>query len=163
MKRIGILSDTHSYFDEAIFKHFINCDEVWHIGDFGNYYVIDKLKGFKPLIGVYGNIDDATIKAEFPLVQCFDCEEVKVLMTHIGGYPPKYNIASKALIKEHRPQLFLSGHSHILKVMYDDVNQCLHINPGACGIHGWHTVRTLIRIVIDGKNIKNCEVIELHK
>lgn len=161
MTQIGIISDTHSYLDEAVFKHFANCDEVWHIGDFGDVSVAEKLKEFKPLKGVYGNIDDSNIREEYPLHHCFMCEEVKVLMTHIGGYPPKYNPASKALLKQYQPQLFLSGHSHILKVMYDDAIKCLHINPGAAGKHGWHSVRTLIRIVIDGKVIKNCEVIEL--
>jgi putative phosphoesterase len=161
MKRIGIISDTHSYLDEAVFNHFEKCDELWHIGDFGEESVAEKLKGFKPLRGVYGNIDESGIREEFPLYDCFLCEEVKVLMTHIGGYPPKYNAASKALIKQCQPQLFLSGHSHILKVMYDEAFKCLHINPGAAGKHGWHHVRTLIRIVIDGKAIKNCEVIEL--
>ena len=161
MTQIGIISDTHSYLDLAVFKHFTNCDEIWHIGDFGDVSVAKQLIDFKPTKGVYGNIDASDIKELFPLYLSFYCEEVKVLMTHIGGYPPKYNPASKALIKEHQPQLFLSGHSHILKVMYDDKINCLHINPGAAGKHGWHQVRTLIRIIIDGKTIKNCEVIEL--
>ena len=161
MTRIGIISDTHSYLDEAVFKHFANCDEVWHIGDFGDVAVAESLKAFKPLKGVYGNIDDHKIRDNYLLYASFMCEEVSVLMTHIGGYPPKYNTASRALIKQYKPQLFLSGHSHILKVMYDDALKCLHINPGAAGKHGWHKVRTLIRIVIDGAIIKNCEVIEL--
>ena len=161
MKQIGIISDTHSYLDDAVFKHFEPCDELWHIGDFGDPIVAEKLSSFKPLRGVYGNIDEAEIREQYPLNECFMCEEVKVLMTHIGGYPPKYNPMSKALIKQHQPQLFLSGHSHILKVVYDDVFKCLHINPGAAGKHGWHTVRTLIRIAIDGTDIKKCEVIEL--
>ena len=161
MKQIGIISDTHSFLDDAVFKHFAHCDEVWHIGDFGDSALADKLSAFKPLRGVYGNIDAHEIRADYPLFETFSCEEVKVLMTHIGGYPPKYNAASKALIKEHQPQLFLSGHSHILKIMYDEAVQCLHINPGAAGKHGWHKVRTLVRIAIDGAVIKNCEVIEL--
>ena len=159
MTQIGIISDTHSYLDENVFKHFASCDEIWHIGDFGTKDVAEKLKEFKPLKGVYGNIDEADIREEFPLIMSFRCEEVQVLMTHIGGYPPKYNAASKPLIRQHKPQLFLSGHSHILKVMYDDAFNCLHINPGAAGKHGWHAVRTLIRIKIDGSIIKNCEVI----
>ncbi len=161
MTQIGIISDTHSYLDEAVFKHFDNCDEIWHIGDFGVESVADKLKAFKPLKGVYGNIDDHQLRVQYPLYQSFLCEEVSVLMTHIGGYPPKYNPASKGLIKQYKPQLFLSGHSHILKVMYDDTFKCLHINPGAAGKQGWHQLRTLIRITIDGAIIKNCEVIEL--
>jgi len=163
MTRIGIISDTHSYLDDAVFNHFANCDEVWHIGDFGDKSVAEKLKAFKPFRGVYGNIDESGIREDFPLYEYFTCEEVKVLMTHIGGYPPKYNPSSKALIKQYQPQLFLSGHSHILKIMYDDALKCLHINPGAAGNHGWHSVRTLVRIVIDGSIIKNCEVIELKK
>ena len=118
---------------------------------------------FKPTVGVYGNIDESGIRELFPLFRSFYCEEVKVLMTHIGGYPPRYNPASKSLLREHQPQIFLSGHSHILKVMYDEKINCLHINPGAAGKHGWHQVRTLVRIVIDGKTIRNCEVIELGK
>ncbi len=161
MKQIGIISDTHSFLDDAVFKHFAHCDEVWHIGDFGDSALANKLSAFKPLRGVYGNIDGQEVRADYPLFETFSCEEVKVLMTHIGGYPPKYNAASKALIKEHQPQLFLSGHSHILKIMYDEAVQCLHINPGAAGKHGWHKVRTLVRIAIDGAVIKNCEVIEL--
>ncbi len=161
MKQIGIISDTHSFLDDAVFRHFAHCDEVWHIGDFGDSALANKLSAFKPLRGVYGNIDGQEVRADYPLFETFSCEEVKVLMTHIGGYPPKYNAASKALIKEHQPQLFLSGHSHILKIMYDEAVQCLHINPGAAGKHGWHKVRTLVRIAIDGAVIKNCEVIEL--
>jgi len=161
MTQIGIISDTHSYLDDNVFKHFSNCDEIWHIGDFGSIEIANKLKAFKPLKGVYGNIDDSDIREEFPLVLFFKCEGVQVLMTHIGGYPQKYNTSSKLLIKQHKPQLFLSGHSHILKVMYDDSLKCLHINPGAAGFHGWHAVRTLVRIKIDGSIIKDCEVIEL--
>ncbi|MFP5040253.1 metallophosphoesterase family protein [Parasediminibacterium sp. JCM 36343] len=161
MTKIGILSDTHSFLDEAVFTHFAQCDEIWHIGDFGDAEVAEKLQAFKPLKGVYGNIDEAGIREAFPLYNSFLCEDVPVLMTHIGGYPPKYNAASKALMKQYRPKLFLSGHSHILKVMYDEAFGCLHINPGAAGKHGWHAVRTLIRIAIDGSIIKNCEIIEL--
>ena len=163
MTRIGLLSDTHGYLDEAIFDHFKDCDEVWHGGDFGEGQVIEKLKAFKPLRGVYGNIDSAAIYPEFPEQLVFMCEEVKVLMKHIGGYPPNYNVATKKEIILHRPQLFISGHSHILKIMYDDQLQCLHMNPGAAGKHGWHKMRTAIRFVIDGKEMKDCEVIELGK
>jgi len=160
MKQIGLISDTHGYLDNAIFEHFKNCDEIWHAGDFGND-VIELLQDFKPLKGVYGNIDSAVIRPKFPEQLVFMCEEVKVMMRHIGGYPPKYNTETKKEILIHKPKLFISGHSHILKVMYDDKLQCLHINPGAAGKQGWHKVRTVIRFVIDGKNIKDCEVIEL--
>ena len=161
MKRIGLISDTHGYLDEAVFRHFENCDEVWHGGDFGSALVAEQLRGFKPLKGVYGNIDGADIRNEFPEQLVFTCEDVKVLMIHIGGYPPNYKPGIASMIKREQPQLFICGHSHILKVIYDDKLQCLHMNPGAAGRQGWHKVRTLIRFVIDGKDMKNCEVIEL--
>lgn len=160
MVRIGLISDTHGYLDENVFEHFKNCDEVWHGGDFGDA-VVQSLKIFKPLKGVYGNIDDNKIRNEFPEQLVFMCEEVKVMLRHIGGYPPKYNPETKKEILLHKPQLFISGHSHILKIIYDEKLECLHMNPGAAGKQGWHKVRTIIRFDIDGKDIKNCEVIEL--
>ena len=165
MTRIGLISDTHSYLDEAVFNHFEQCDEIWHAGDFGEG-VAEKLKAlnkFKKMKGVYGNIDDQAIRNEFPEQLVFMCEEVKVLMRHIGGSPPKYNPETRKELQLHQPQLFISGHSHILKVVYDDNIHCLHMNPGAAGKHGWHKMRTLIRFTIDGKNMKDCEVIELGK
>jgi len=162
MTRIGLISDTHGYLDETVFKHFENCDEVWHAGDFGEG-VAQRIKERKRIQGVYGNIDDAMIRNEFPEQLVFMCEEVKVLLRHIGGSPPKYNPETRKELLIHQPQLFISGHSHILKIMYDDKLQCLHMNPGAAGKHGWHKVRTLIRFVIDGKEMKDCEVIELGK
>ena len=161
MTRIGLISDTHNYLDEAVFKHFDQCDEIWHGGDFGTAELADRLKAFKPLRGVYGNIDGYDIRSEFPEKLRFTCEEVQVLITHIGGYPGRYSPQIKPDLLTHTPQLFISGHSHILKIIYDDKLQCLHMNPGAAGKHGWHKVRTLIRFVIDGRNMKNCEVIEL--
>ena len=161
MTRIGLISDTHGYLDETVFEHFKNCDEVWHGGDFGELNLVKRLKERKNLRGVYGNIDGQDIRSEFPEQLVFMCEEVKVMMRHIGGYPPRYNPETKKEILLHQPQLFISGHSHILKVMYDDKLQCLHMNPGAAGKHGWHKTRTIIRFVIDGKNMSNCEVIEL--
>lgn len=163
MKRIGLLSDTHDYLDDAVFRHFEHCDEIWHAGDFGTSKIAEALGNTKPLRGVYGNIDGNDIRSIYPESLVWHCEEVKVLMLHIGGYTPKYNPASKLLLDEHQPQLFISGHSHILKVMYDDQRNCLHMNPGAAGKYGWHKVRTLIRFVVDGKEMKNCEVIELGK
>jgi putative phosphoesterase len=163
LTRIGLISDTHGYLDEAVFKYFENCDEVWHIGDFGNIELADKLAAFKPFKGVYGNIDANDIRVIYPEQLVFECEEVKVMMRHIGGSPPKYNPETRKELQLHQPQLFISGHSHILKVMYDEKMQCLHMNPGAAGKHGWHKVRTLIRFVVDGKNMKDCEVIELGK
>ncbi|RTL60178.1 MAG: metallophosphoesterase [Sphingobacteriales bacterium] len=161
MTRIGLISDTHGYLDEAVFKHFEQCDEVWHAGDFGGEAVATGLKEKKTLKGVYGNIDGQDIRTVYPEQLVFMCEEVKVMIRHIGGYPPKYNPETKKELLIHQPQLFISGHSHILKVMYDDKLNCLHINPGAAGKQGWHKVRTIIRLVIDGKEMKNCEVIEL--
>ena len=169
MTRIGLISDTHNYLDENVFEHFKDCDEVWHAGEFGNIEIAVQLMKTKPftkgksrmLRGVYGNIDGYDIKNIYPEQLVFMCEEVKVMMRHIGGYPPRYNPESKKELLLHKPQLFICGHSHILKVMYDDTLNCLHMNPGAAGKEGWHKVRTLIRFSIDGKEIKNCEVVEL--
>jgi uncharacterized protein len=160
MKKIGLISDTHGYLNDAVFTHFRQCDEIWHAGDFGPA-VSEKLKTFKPLKGVYGNIDEAGIRTEFPEQLVWICEGVKVMMRHIGGYPPRYNTATKKQLLLYQPKLFIAGHSHILKVMYDDALQCLHINPGAAGKQGWHKVCTLIRFVIEEENIRDCEVIEL--
>ena len=162
MRRIGLISDTHGYLDETVFNHFENCDEVWHAGDFGEN-IAQRLKEKKTILGVYGNIDDAIIRNEFPEQLVFMCEEVKVMIRHIGGSPPKYNPETRKELALHHPQLFISGHSHILKVVYNDKINCLYMNPGAAGKHGWHTMRTLIRFVINGKEIKDCEVIELGK
>lgn len=163
MTRIGLISDTHGYLDDAVFRHFEQCDEVWHAGDFGTAAVADKLKAFKPLRGVYGNIDGQDIRLEYPEKLRFTCEEVNVFMVHIGGYPGRYVPAIRQELLANPPQLFITGHSHILKIIYDDKLKCLHMNPGAAGTHGWHKVRTLIRFDIDGKNMKNCQVIELGK
>lgn len=160
MTRIGLVSDTHGFLDDSIFEHFKNCHEVWHAGDFGPD-VAEKLKRFETVKGVYGNIDDQGIRAEFPEQLVFMCESVKVMIRHIGGYPPKYNPETRKELLIHKPQLFVSGHSHILKIMYDDKLGCLHMNPGAAGKHGLHKVRTAIRFTIDGKEMKDCEVIEL--
>lgn len=167
MTRIGLISDTHNYLDPTVSEHFKNCDEIWHAGDFGTIEIANKLiEGFASdstrLRGVYGNIDGYDIKSVYPEQLVFKCEEVKVMVRHIGGYPPRYNPETKKEILIHKPQLFISGHSHILKIMYDDKLNCLHINPGAAGKHGWQKVRTLVRFAIDGKDIKDCEVIELN-
>jgi putative phosphoesterase len=163
MTQIGLVSDTHNHLEQAVFKHFEQCDEIWHAGDFGSAAIADALKSFKPLRGVYGNIDGYDIRSEFPEELIFNCEEVKVFIKHIGGYPNRYAPGVKDKIIKEEVKLFISGHSHILKVMYDPKLQCLHMNPGAAGIQGWHKVKTIIRFVIDGKDIKNCEVIELGK
>ena len=161
MTRIGLISDTHNYLDESIFEHFKHCDEVWHAGDFGSEDLAKRIKEQKSLRGVYGNIDGQDIRTEFPEQLVFMCEGVKVMMRHIGGYPPKYNPETKKEILLHQPKLFISGHSHILKIMYDDKLNCLHMNPGAAGKYGWHYVRTIIRFVIDGTEMRDAEVIEL--
>lgn len=160
MTRVGIISDTHGFLHPDVFHHFKNCDEIWHAGDFGEG-VAEKLAAFKPLRGVYGNIDSPDVRRRFPEQLVFQCEEVKVLMRHIGGYPPKYNPETKIQLKLHRPQLFIDGHSHILKVMYDDALACLHINPGAAGRQGWHRVKTIVTLEIDGSDMRNCKVVEL--
>jgi len=164
LTRIGLIADTHHYLDEAVFTHFNNCDEVWHAGDFGTSRIADELRSrFPNLKGVYGNIDGQDIRKEFPEQLVFMCEEVKVMMKHIGGYPPRYNPETKKEILVQRPRLFISGHSHILKIMYDDKLNCLHMNPGAAGKQGWHKMRTIIRFTIDGTEMKDAEVIELGK
>jgi putative phosphoesterase len=161
MTRIGLLSDTHSYLDDAVFKHFDNCDEIWHAGDFGTLELADKLAAFKPLRGVYGNIDGADIRQTYPENLRFNCEEVDVWMTHIGGYPDKYSPAVKRTIYTKPPGLFISGHSHILKVIFDKKINCLHLNPGAAGKQGWHKVKTLMKFCVSEKKIHNLEVVEL--
>lgn len=161
MTRIGLLSDTHSYLDDAILKHLDSCDEIWHAGDFGTLALADQLAAHKPLKGVYGNIDGQAIRQVYPEHLRFQCEEIDVWMTHIGGYPGRYHPSVKERIQEHPPKLFICGHSHILKVMFDEKLQCLHLNPGAAGKYGWHTVRTLLRFSIDGNRILDMEVVEL--
>lgn len=161
MTKILLLSDTHSFIDKTILKYARQSDEIWHAGDIGNLSIIDSLQEIGPVRAVYGNIDDHIIQKEFPLDQRFFCEGVDVLMTHIGGYPPKYNKRTRALIDADCPQLFISGHSHILKVMMDRKRNLLHMNPGACGKHGFHQLRTMLRFTIENKDINNLEVIEL--
>ncbi len=161
MTRIGLISDTHGYLDDAVFKHFDNCDEIWHAGDFGGIELADKLAAFKPLRGVYGNIDDRTVRLVYPEHQKFNCEEVSVWMTHIGGYPGKYNPKIKAEIFLNPPKIFISGHSHILKVIYDQKIGTLHLNPGAAGKQGWHKIRSLLKFCISEDKIHTLEAIEL--
>jgi putative phosphoesterase len=161
MTRIGLISDTHSYLDDAVFKHFDGCDEIWHAGDFGNIELADQLVAFKPFKGVYGNIDGADIRQVYPEHLRFKCEGVDVWMTHIGGYPDKYSPTVRKEIYLNPPQLFISGHSHILKVVFDKKINCLHLNPGAAGKQGWQKVRTLIRFSITADKIHGLDVIEL--
>ncbi len=163
MTKIGLLSDTHSYLHPKIFEHFKECDEIWHAGDIGNTSIIDDLAKFKPIRAVYGNIDGQEIRKMCPKNQRFICEEVDVWITHIGGYPNRYSKDVRKLIKKNPPNLFISGHSHILKIMYDEKLDILHMNPGAAGKFGIHKVITMLRFSIEGKEIKKLEVIEIPK
>jgi len=158
-----LLSDTHGHMDETILKYAAQADEVWHAGDIGNLAVTDSLKALKPVRGVFGNIDDHVIQKEFPENNRFMCEGVDVWITHIGGYPNRYNVRVRDEIRSNPPKLFICGHSHILKVMHDKKLGLLHMNPGACGKHGFHQVRTMLRFVIDGEKISDLEVVELGK
>lgn len=159
--KIGLLSDTHGFLDDVVFKHFEHCDEIWHAGDFGDSEIIDRLTAFKPFKGVYGNIDGKDIRQRCHEHERFSCQQVDVWMTHIGGYPGRYAAQVKPDIFHNPPKLFICGHSHILKVQYDPKLGLLHLNPGAAGKQGWHTVRTLMRFEINGNKIENLEVIEL--
>lgn len=161
MKRILLLSDTHSHIDDRILHYAGQADEIWHAGDIGNLKVTDELQKLKPLKAVYGNIDNAEIRKEFPLNNRFMCEDIDVWITHIGGYPGKYSPAIREQIKTNPPKLFICGHSHILKVMNDKNLNLLHMNPGAAGKHGFHKKRTMLRFKIDGNQITDLEVIEL--
>lgn len=161
MKKILLLSDTHSYIDDTILKYVKLADEVWHAGDIGDLKVTDTIKKLKPLRAVFGNIDNHEARLEFPLNNRFLCEGVDVLITHIGGYPGKYSPAIREEITQNPPKLFICGHSHILKVMFDKKLNCLHMNPGAAGISGFHQKRTMLRFEIDGDKIQSLEVIEI--
>lgn len=160
MKRIGLLSDTHCTVNPRILEFFANCDEIWHAGDIGDITTADIFAGIKTFRAVYGNIDGAEVRLGYPKNQIFACEDVKVLITHIGGYPGRYEKEVRELIASEKPAMFISGHSHILKVMYDKKNELLHINPGAAGNSGFHHVITCVRFVVDGKNIRDLEVFE---
>jgi len=159
--KILLLSDTHSYIDDRIINYAQQADEIWHAGDIGDLKVTDALKKIKPLRAVFGNIDDKEARLEFPLNNRFMCEGMDVWITHIGGYPDKYNFEIRDEIKRNPPQIFICGHSHILKVQFDKKLNCLHLNPGACGTHGFHQIRTMLRFEINEGKISNLEVIEL--
>ena len=161
MKKILLISDTHGHLDDAILKYVNQADEVWHAGDIGIAVISDELIKLKPLRAVYGNIDDHELRSIFKEDLRFNCEGVKVFMTHIGGYPGNYNNRVRKLLQKERPKLFICGHSHILKVMYDKKLSILHMNPGAAGVFGFHKIRTLLRFTIDKGKIDNVEVVEL--
>ena len=160
MKRIGLLSDTHGYLDKDCLNFFDDVDEIWHAGDIGGLEVTDKLKEFAPIRAVWGNIDNRTTRTEFKGNLYFKCEKVNVMMTHIGGYPGRYDKKILPIIQQAKPDLFICGHSHILKVMYDKKNNLLHMNPGAIGDYGIHKVKTILSFNIEGKEIKDLKVIE---
>lgn len=156
-----MLSDTHGYWDERYAKYFAECDEIWHAGDIGSLELAERLNELRPLKAVFGNIDGAELRKIYTETLRWQCEDATILMTHIGGYPGKYDPRIRHTLVSNPPDLFISGHSHILKVQYDPTLSCLHINPGAAGLQGWQTVRTLVRFTIDGKQFKDLEVIEL--
>lgn len=162
MKQIGILSDTHGYWDDRYVKYFEDCDEIWHAGDIGDITIIERLEEICPVVrAVSGNIDHGAVKRRCPEILLFECENVPVLLTHIGGYPSKWSKGMKQLLIESGTRLMVDGHSHILKVIYDKDLQLLHINPGAAGQQGWHKKRTLVRLKINGSDMSDCEIIEL--
>ncbi len=161
MTKVGILSDTHAYWDEKYLKYFEGCDEIWHVGDIGSLEVAERLAAFRPLRAVYGNIDGQDIRRAYPLVNRFTVDGADVLMKHIGGYPGKYDTSIAGTLFVRPPKLFISGHSHILKVKFDKTLNMLHINPGAAGKQGFHKTRTMVRLTIDNGQFKDLEVIEL--
>jgi putative phosphoesterase len=163
LKRILLLSDTHGYLDEKILKYLNHVDEVWHAGDIGTLNVANNLSELKPLRAVYGNIDGPEIREKFKEDLNFFCEGLKICITHIGGYPGKYNSKAKKIIEKHNPKIFICGHSHILKVIFDKKTGLLHMNPGACGVYGFHRIRTMLKFNIDNDKIENLQIIELAK
>ena len=163
MIKILLLSDTHSHIDDTIVKYVNQADEVWHAGDIGSLVVTDTIKSLKPLRAVFGNIDDDKARMEFPLNNRFMCEGVDVWITHIGGYPGKYNQAIREELRANPPKLFICGHSHIFKVQFDKSLNLLHMNPGAAGVSGFHQIRTMLRFEIDGDKIQSLEIVEIGK
>ena len=162
MRRIGILSDTHGCWDDRYAEHFKDCDEIWHAGDIGDYAIVERLQELVTVVrAVSGNIDHGMVRRKCKELEIFNVENIKILLTHIGGYPGKWSKGMKSLLKQERIGLMVDGHSHILKVIFDKELQLLHINPGAAGQFGWHSVRTLVKLTIDGTDLRDCEVIEL--
>lgn len=162
MKRIGILSDTHGCWDDRFGQYFADCDEVWHAGDIGDYTIIERLQDIVPIVrAVCGNIDHGMVRRKCKELEIFEVEDIRVLLTHIGGYPGKWAPGMKRVLKDENIGMMVDGHSHILKVIYDKELELLHVNPGAAGKSGWHKVRTLIRLTIDGSAFRDCEIIEL--
>lgn len=163
MKRIGLISDTHSHLEESVFDYFEECDEIWHAGDIGDPVVADRLADFRPFRAVYGNIDEPALRRRFPEDLRFELEGVAVFMTHIGGYPGRYNKRVRAILREQPPKLYICGHSHILKVMPDQQLGLLHVNPGAAGKHGFHQMKTIVRFSLNKGRVEDLQVVELGK
>ncbi|MDE5652285.1 MAG: metallophosphatase family protein [Muribaculaceae bacterium] len=164
MTKIGILSDTHSYWDDRYALHFADCDEIWHAGDIGDISILERLRAIGPKVrAVRGNIDHGAVNREAPEIEIFRIEDVKVLMTHIGGYPGRWSPGMKRLLRDEKIRLMVDGHSHILRVMFDKELDLLHVNPGAAGVQGWQQKRTLVRLTIEGDGFSQCEVIELSR
>lgn len=162
--KIGLLSDTHNFLDPKVFQHFSGCDEIWHAGDIGDLSLMAQLEAFKPSRAVFGNIDDKRLQVKYPEDLFFECEGLKILITHIGGKPPTYNPRAKKLITSHRPDIFICGHSHMLLIKRDETqNKMLFINPGAAGNHGFHNMKTIVRFELINSAVRNMEVIELGK
>ena len=161
MKKIGILSDTHGFWDDRFEVHLADCDEIWHAGDVGDWSIIERLNEISLVRAVSGNIDHGTVRRNLRETEIFNCEDIKVLLTHIGGYPGRWAAGMNPILRQKGIRLAIAGHSHILKIMYDQQLDLLYINPGAAGQQGWHTVRTLVKLVVDGGNMRDCEVIEL--
>lgn len=160
MTSVGLISDTHGFLDEEIIDVLSSVDEIWHAGDLGDIILIDQLESIAPVRGVYGNIDDYKVRSVWPLNLYFEIDQIKVFMTHIGGYPGRYQSRVRQELEQHRPDLYICGHSHILKIQPDNKLNLLHMNPGACGHHGFHQFRTMITFDIDSQQIKNVNVIE---
>lgn len=163
MAKVGVLSDTHGVLLESVERFFENCDYIIHAGDVGNIEILDKLSKKSKLFAVYGNIDGTDVRSQYPEYQCFMIEDALILLMHIGGYPPKYNVNSKLIIEKYKPDLFITGHSHILRVMYEKKYQHLYINPGAAGKYGFHAKITAVRFDIQGKRFENLEVLDIVK
>ncbi len=163
MKRIGLLSDTHSWWDDRYLEYFEQCDEIWHAGDIGSLELAMRFQDFRPFRAVCGNCDGGDLRRLYPVKLRWNCEGADILMTHIGGYPGHYDASIRQQIYSNPPQLFISGHSHILKVLYDKHLNLLHINPGAAGMQGWHQVRTLVRFTVQNGAFENLEVIEIKR
>lgn len=163
MKTIGLISDTHSYLHPSIATFLSQCNEIWHAGDIGDIETAKAIASIKPMKAVYGNIDGQDIRGFYPLYQDFMCENVRVLMLHIGGYPGRYTTEARQLIQSLKPKIFISGHSHVLKVINDQKNNLLHINPGAAGKNGFHKLITAVKFVIDDTNIRDMEILEIER